>query len=162
MRRVDGRMLLSFFHIVGVGWGGAITSVSCLAFSLGCYANVRSLAQSCPSVCPVRWKHVSNVAGTQMSDRSWQNVKFFLLEHMYIKCKEKGHSIVRCTQVFLTTYTCGVGDKVSEQLHHGNFWQSMQSWKNGSDQCHGQKWCWPKLVSSNTKIIKINSSLWPN
>ena len=134
MRRVDGRMFLSFFHIVRVGWGGAITSVSCLAFSLGCYANVRSLAQS----------------GTQMSDRSWQNVKNFLLEHMYIKCKEKGHSIVRCTQVFLTTYTCGVGDKVSEQLHHGDFWQN---WKNGSDQCHGQKWCWPKF-----QIQKLSKS----
>ena len=44
------------------------------------------------SVGPVRWKNVSNVAGTQVIDRSWKSLKNFLPQHMCLKFKEKGHS----------------------------------------------------------------------
>jgi hypothetical protein len=44
------------------------------------------------SIATLNYQRVSNIAGTQVLDGSWQSFKTFLPTHMYIKRKEKGHS----------------------------------------------------------------------
>ena len=107
-----------------MGWGGA-NNVMCFAFSQRMLPWIRSPAipQILPqvdnftSVCPVRWKNVSNVAGTQMLERSWQNLKGFLSKPMCLKYKDKGHSKMHPSvpEYILYVYIYGVGDKVLEQ-----------------------------------------------
>ena len=89
------------------------------------------------SVCPVRWKNVSNVAGTQMLERTWQNLQGFLPKPMCPKYKDKGQSkmlpsvpeYIMYVYIYIYTYNIyiytyniyicidGVGDKALEQQH---------------------------------------------
>ena len=89
-------------HILagGVQWGGVGLIMSCALRShthatldtFSCNSTDTPQVDNFTSVCPVRWKNVSNVAGTQMLERSWQNLKGFLSKPMCLKYKDKGHS----------------------------------------------------------------------
>ena len=81
------------------GWGGA-NNVMCCACSHACcpgyvllqFHRYTPQVDNFSSVCPVRWKNVSNVAGTQMLERTWQNLQGFLPKPMCPKYKDKGQS----------------------------------------------------------------------
>ena len=91
-----------FLHILagGVQWGGVGLITWCALRShthaaldtFSCNSTDTPQVDNFTSVCPVRWKNVSNVAGTQMLERSWQNLKGFLSKPMCLKYKDKGHS----------------------------------------------------------------------
>ena len=52
------------------------------------FLQVKSFTSKCHPVYP----NVSNIAGTQMIDRSWQNLKTFLGSHLCLKHKQRGCS----------------------------------------------------------------------
>ena len=70
----------------------------------------------------------SNVAGTQMLDRSLQSLKSFLPQHMWLKCKTK--DTARCTRVFHSTYIYirEVEDKILAPQRHRNFWRRLKNY----------------------------------
>ena len=82
-----------FAHFGGSGVGRFY--VMCFAFShaaldtFSCNSTDTPQVDNFTSVSPV---NVSNVAGTQMLERSWQNLKGFLSKPMCFKYKDKGHS----------------------------------------------------------------------
>ena len=116
-------------HILagGVQWDGVGLIMSCALRShthatldtFSCNSTDTPQVDNFTSVCPVRWKNVSNVAGTQMLERSWQNLKGFLSKPMCLKYKDKGHSKMHPSVpeyiLYVYIYIYGVGDKVLEQ-----------------------------------------------
>ena len=103
------------------------------------------------SVGPVRWKTVSNVAGTQVIDRSWKSLNFFLPQHMCLKYKRK--VTARCTPVCLSTYICGLG------WNHKSKEVSSCAWVPPLNARPATKNCRTQVVTSNPKTLKINFSL---
>ena len=62
-------------------------------------------------VGPKIFRGVSNVAGTQTLDRSWQLLKIFLPHHMVLKHKDRGHSTMHPSvsqYVFMWCWRCSL------------------------------------------------------
>ena len=147
-----------------MGWGGAITCApyGCYAVATcacyGCYAVTTCACCSSPSkkitaARPLIWKNVSNIAGTQVLDGSWQGFKTFLPTHICTS-SAKRKATARCTSMFLA-YTCGLADKVFSIPRQ----RSWKTWRLAVMKNFDGKWRWANVVASISKTFKINSSL---
>ena len=157
-------------HILagGVQWDGVGLIMSCALRShthatldtFSCNSTDTPQVDNFTSVCPVRWKNVSNVAGTQMLERSWQNLKGFLSKPMCLKYKDKGHSkmhpsvpeYILYVYIYIWCWRQSLGT-----THPRNFQQSQRT---AVTHAMEKKACGTELVASNPKTLKINTSVW--